>query len=76
MKTLKKSTGKTVEYSRVKDEEVKDKLANGFKFCGKVECKTATKGYGRVEKKAEPVKVEEDVTAGIPKKRYNKLSRS
>jgi hypothetical protein len=81
MKTLKKesinTSGKVEkEYIRVKDEEVKAKLADGFKLCGKVEWKTATKGYGKKAPKSE-VKKEVDVTEGLAKKKpYQKPSKS
>lgn len=77
MKTLKmQGTEKKVEYLRVKDGEERAKVVEGWKLCGKVEWKTATQGYGGKKEKAEVVKKEEDVTAGIPKKRYSKPSKS
>jgi len=80
MKTLKKQSTDTsgkvaTEYLRVKDSEVKAKIMGGFKFCGKVDWKKATKGY-KGGKKDEPKK-EVEITEGMPKKRpYQKPSKS
>ena len=79
MKTLKKQSTDTsgkvaTEYLRVKDEEVKVKAVGGFKLCGKVDWKKATKGY-KGGKKDEPKEV--DIVESLPKKRpYQKPSRS
>lgn len=52
MKTLKKqsvdTSGKVcTEYVRAKESDIVVKMKDGWKFCGKIEWKTATQGYGK-----------------------------
>lgn len=79
MKTLKKqsidTSGKVAtEYLRVKNEDVGVKLKDDFKLCPKVEWKKKVKGYEPGQK--DDVKAQEDVTEGLPKKHYQKRSKS